>query len=82
MPCNLLKIKHQLMMYHFYLKKNYQMCIKAVYEDRFVTALREWDATSEEEREERDAPLKPVVVALRNEVERDFYLSESESEEY
>ena len=38
---NSLKQPCKLMMYHFYMKKNYQMHIKAVYEDRFVTALRE-----------------------------------------
>ena len=37
----------------------------------------EWDAASNEEKEEWDTPVKPVMVMLRNEVGRDFFLSES-----
>ena len=48
------------------------MYIKAVYKDRFASTLREWSATNEEERQEWDTPLKPVVIALRNEIGESF----------
>ena len=54
----------------------YQTHIKPVYEDRFLVALMEWDATSNKEKEERDALVKPVTVVLRNEVGRELFLSE------
>lgn len=66
------------------MKKHYQTHIKPIYEDRFAVVLREWDATmkewnaaSDEEKGEQDAPLKPVAVALRNGVGREFFLLES-----
>lgn len=40
-------------------------------------AMKEWDATSDKEKEEWDTPVKPVAVVLRNEVGREFFLSES-----
>lgn len=62
--------------FHHYLKLYYRTRVKAEYERRYASAVNEYEAASEAEREAKGLK-RPVAVSMRAEVGKEFWVSES-----